>query len=141
MIFYIVMLFSIIIDLLTKNIALNFLKEKINIFWDIFYLEYFENTWIAFSMQLPFIKIITIILIIWIFYYYFKEEKKKNEKFIDISFWFILWWAIWNWVERIFNSKVIDFIWVKYFSIFNMADVFISIGAMIYILYILKNNK
>lgn len=141
MIFYITIIISLLFDLITKNIVLNFLNEKIDIFWNIFYLEYFENTWIAFSMQLPFIKIITIILIIWIFYYYFKEEKKKNSKLIDISFWLILWWAIWNWFERIFNSKVIDFIWVKYFSIFNFADFFISLGAFLYIIYILKNKK
>ncbi len=141
MIFYITIIISLVFDLITKNIVLNFLNEKIDIFWNIFYLEYFENTWIAFSMQLPFIKIITIILIIWIFYYYFNEEKKKNSKLIDISFWLILWWAIWNWFERIFNSKVIDFIWVKYFSIFNFADFFISLGAFLYIIYILKNKK
>lgn len=141
MIFYITLILSLIIDLITKNIALNFLKERIDIFWDFFYLEYFENTWIAFSMQLPFIKIITIILIIWIFYYYFKEEKNKNQKLIDISFWLIIWWAIWNGIERILNSKVIDFLWIKYFSIFNMADVFISIWWIIYAIYILKNNK
>ncbi len=141
MIFYISLIISLIIDLLTKYIALNYLDKKIEIIWNYFYLEYFENTGIAFSIQLPYIKIITIILILWIYYYYFKEEKKKKEKFIDISFWLIIWGAIWNWLERIFNSKVIDFIWVKNFSIFNMADVFISIGAIIYILYILKNNK
>lgn len=139
--FYIIIIISLVFDLITKNIALNFLNEKIDIFWNFFYLEYFENTWIAFSMQLPFIKIITIILIIWIFYYYFKEEKKKNSKLVDISFWLILWWAIWNWFERIFNSKVIDFIWVKYFSIFNFADFFISIWAFLYIIYILKIKK
>lgn len=139
--FYIIIIISLVFDLITKNIALNFLNEKIDIFWNFFYLQYFENTWIAFSMQLPFIKIITIILIIWIFYYYFKEEKKKNSKLVDISFWLILWWAIWNWFERICNSKVIDFIWVKYFSIFNFADFFISIWAFLYIIYIFKNKK
>lgn len=141
MIFYISLIISLIIDLFTKYLAFNYLNEKIEIIWDYFYLQYFENTWIAFSMQLPYIKIITIILILWIFYYYFKEERKNNNKIIDLSFWLILWWAIWNGFERIINSKVIDFIWIKYFSIFNMADVFISLGAIIYTIYILKNNK
>lgn len=141
MLFYITIIISLILDILTKNIALNFLNEKIGIFWDFIYLKYFENTWIAFSMELPFIKIITIILIIWIFYYYFKEERNKKNKILDISFWLILWWAIWNWLERVLNWKVIDFIWVKYFSIFNFADIFISLGAFLYVIYILKNNK
>ncbi|MDD3145527.1 MAG: signal peptidase II [Candidatus Gracilibacteria bacterium] len=139
--FYIIIIISLVFDLITKNIALNFLNEKIDIFGNFFYLEYFENTGIAFSMQLPFIKIITIILIIGIFYYYFKEEKKKNSKLVDISFGLILGGAIGNGFERIFNSKVIDFIGVKYFSIFNFADFFISIGAFLYIIYILKIKK
>lgn len=141
MIFYISLIISLLIDLSTKYIAFNYLNEKIEIIWNYFYLQYFENTWIAFSMQLPYIKITTIILILWIFYYYFKEERKNNNIIIDLSFWLILWWAIWNWIERIINSKVIDFIWIKNFSIFNMADIFISIWAIIYTVYILKNNK
>lgn len=141
MIFYITIIFSLIIDFATKFVAKFFLDEKIDIIWDIVFLKYIENTWIAFSINVPFLKILTIILIIWIFYYYFKEERSKKSKLINLSFWFVLWWAIWNWIERILNWKVIDFIWIKWFAIFNMADVFISIWAVIYLIYILKHNK
>lgn len=140
MIFYITIVLSIIIDLFSKNLAVIYLQEKVNILWELFFLKYTENTWIAFSINIPYIKVITIILIIWIFYYYFKEEKKKNNKFINISFWLVLGWAIWNWIERVLNSSVIDFIWIKNFSIFNLADTFITIGAIIYFLVIYKNN-
>ena len=140
MVFYITIIASIIIDLFTKNLAFTYLQDKVSIIWDLFFLRYTENTWIAFSINLPFLKVITIILIIWIFYYYFKEEKKKNNIFVDISFWLILGWAIWNWIERIINSKVIDFIWVENFSIFNLADSFITIGAIIYLIVLYKNN-
>jgi signal peptidase II len=141
MIFYISLIISLIIDLSTKYVAFSHLNGKIEIIWSYFYFQYFENTWIAFSMQLPYIKVITIILILWIFYYYFKEERKNKNKIIDLSFWLILWWAIWNGIERVINSKVIDFIWIKNFSIFNMADIFITIWAIIYTIYILKSNK
>lgn len=141
MIFYLILISSIIIDLATKQLAKIFIDEKINIIWDLIFIKYIENTWIAFSINVPFLKILTIILIIWIFYYYFKEEKIKKSKLIDLSFWFILWWAIWNWIERVLNWKVIDFIWIKWFAIFNMADIFISIWAIIYLIYILKYNK
>jgi signal peptidase II len=106
------------------------------------YLKYVENPWIAFSIKIPlfFLKILTIILIFWIFYYYLTSEKKKEKKIIDFSFSLILAWAIWNAIERIFNDKVIDFIWIKYFSIFNLADSFITIWAILY-LYSLYNNK
>ena len=102
------------------------------------------NPWIAFWIEIypALLKVITIFLIILIFYYYKYERKEtKNIKLFDISFSLILAWAIWNWVERIFNSNVIDFIWVKYFSVFNLADSFITIGALIYMYVLYKNNK
>lgn len=141
MYFYITLFGSIIIDLFTKYLANSFLIEKINIFGKYFFLKYTENTWIAFGINLPFLKIITIILILLIFYYYFKEEKKKENKFLDISFWLIIWWAIWNWIERIFFSWVTDFIWVSFFSIFNFADIFICLWAIIYFIYLLKQKE
>ena len=144
MLFYITIISWIIIDLYSKYLAKVFLQNKINILWDFIYLQYFENTWIAFSIQLPslILKIWTIILIFLIFYYYFKEEKKIKNKIIDFSFWLILAWAIWNWIERIFNNKVIDFLGVKYFSVFNFADTIISVWTFLYLLnYILSHKK
>lgn len=139
--FYLIIISWVVLDLITKNLANIYLQNKINILWDFLYLKYAENPWIAFSINLPFIKVITIILILCIFYYYIKEEKRKKKKLIDLSFWLILAWAIWNWVERVLNSYVIDFIWVKYFSIFNLADSFITIWTILYIYTLYKNNK
>ena len=166
--FYLIIIIWIIIDLSTKNLALNYLQERVDIFWSFLYLEYVENTGIAFSIQIPtfFLKILTISLIIWIFYYYRSERNKLNvipakagiyknvdtsdwflpsqewqAKLLDLSFWLILAWAIWNWVERILEWKVIDFIGVKYFAVFNLADSFITIGAIIYLYVLYKTSK
>jgi signal peptidase II len=144
MIFYTTLFLWIIIDILTKNLAFIYLQNKINIFWDYIYLKFIYNPWIAFWIEIypAILKIITISLIILIFYYYKKEKKNiKNNKLLDFSFWLILAWAIWNAIERILNSNVIDFIWIKYFSIFNIADSFITIWAILYIYILYKNNK
>jgi len=139
---YLIIIIWVILDLFTKNLALNNLQEKVNLFSNFLYFKYVENTWVAFSLQIPELKYFTIILIILIFYYYFSERKViKNKKLIDLSFWLILAWAIWNWYERILNEKVIDFIWVKYFSVFNLADIFITIWAIIYLYVLFKNKK
>lgn len=140
--FYLLIFFIAVFDLITKYIAKIALQEKINLIWDFFYLKYVENLWIAFSISLTWVilKIVTVIIIWVIFYYYYTEEKKKNNFVVDLSFSFILWWAFWNAYERLFNDKVIDFIWVKYFSIFNVADIFISLWILIY-LYILFFDK
>ena len=142
--FYLILIIWVVLDLSTKNLALNYLQERVDVLGSFLYLEYVENTWIAFSIQIPtfFLKILTISLIIWIFYYYRSEKNKlKNDKLLDLGFWLILAWAIWNAFERIFNEKVIDFIGVKYFAIFNLADSFITIGAMIYLYFLYKISK
>lgn len=144
MIFYIILITWIILDWATKNIAAIYLQDKINILWDFLYFQFILNPWIAFWIEIYplLLKIITISLIILIFYYYKSERKEViNKKLFDISFWLILAWAIWNAIERLFNSNVIDFIWVKYFSIFNLADSFITIGAIIYMYILYQNNK
>lgn len=136
MIFYLTITIWIIIDLLSKYFAQNKLDETINLIWNFIYLKYSENTWIAFSIPITwlFLKIITIVIIIAIFYYYLKHESIKKNKLIDLSFWLILAGALANAYERIFNSYVIDFIWVQYFAIFNLADAFISIWVILYLL-------
>jgi signal peptidase II len=140
--FYLIIIIWIILDLYSKNLAYKYLQNQINILWDFLTLKYTQNTWIAFSTQIPWLKYLTIILIIWIFYYYFLEKRQnKNNSLLDFSFWLILAWAIWNGIERIFNWYVIDFIAVKYFSVFNLADSFITIWAIFYFYTIIKNKK
>ncbi len=140
--FYLIIVVGVALDLFTKNLALTKLQEQVNIFWDFLFLKYIENTWIAFSIQITWLKYLTIILIIWIFLYYFYEKKTiKNNHLLDLSFWLILAWGIWNGIERVFNWFVIDFIWVKYFAVFNLADIFITIWAMIYLYILFKNKK
>lgn len=141
--FYFILIFWIIIDIISKYYAQNFLQNKINIIWDFVYLEYIKNPWIAFGIKIYpiLLKIITIILIITIFYYYIKEKNTNKSKFLDISFWLILSWAIWNAIERIFYSEVVDFIWVKHFAIFNIADSLITIWWILYIYTMFKNKK
>jgi lipoprotein signal peptidase len=173
MLFYVTIVFAVVFDILTKYLASIFLQNPINLLWDFLYLQFVKNSWIAFSISLPFLKIITIVLIIWIFYYYIKETKDKrwktkdivnqiNKRFwnkfrttftkrifdnlfsfhiLDLSFWLILWWAIWNWIERVLFSEVSDFIWIKYFAVFNFADIFITIWVILYLIYLFKSKK
>jgi len=150
--FYIILIIWLFLDFITKFLAVNFLEKQIPIIWDLLYFQLIYNPWISFWIEIPLslLKIWTIVLIIWIFYYYrleLKEEKKESSfskssiNYLSISFWLILAWAIWNWFERVFNEKVIDFIWVKYFSIFNLADSFITIWAIILIYYFYKKDE
>jgi len=142
--FYYTLIIWLILDVLTKNLAINYLENKINLIWDFLFLKLVYNPGIAFWIEIPtsLLKIWTIALIIWIFWYYrveLKQEKSiKNKNIINFSFWLIISWAIANAYERVFNEKVVDFIWVKYFSVFNLADSFITIWASLLIYYYYK---
>ena len=141
--FYIVLISWLILDAITKYLAFFYLKNPISLIWDFLSLKLLFNPGIAFGVTLhqPFLKVLTICLILWIFYYYFTEERKKKSLLIDSAFWCILAGAIWNWFERIFRNEVIDFISVQYFSIFNIADVLITLGAILYLYAVYRETK
>jgi signal peptidase II len=142
MIFLLIPLF-VFIDLFTKYLAKTYLSSPVEILGNFFSLRYVENIGIAFSFPITWLplKILTV-WIIWFFvYYYFTEEKKKKNTLIDLSFILILSWALGNGYERIWNEKVIDFFAVQYFSVFNMADVFITLWVLLYIFTYFRSLK
>jgi len=94
MIFYCIIIFGVLIDLVSKYWSSIFVNEKIQILGDFVYLYHIKNDGIAFSIDVPFLKVVTIVLILGIFYYYFKEEKNKQSRLVDISFGLILAGAI-----------------------------------------------
>jgi lipoprotein signal peptidase len=135
--------FLIFIDLFTKYLAKEYLQTPIILIENFFSLRYVENIGIAFSFPITWLplKILTVIIIWFFLYYYFTEEKHKKNIFVDMSFVLILSWAIWNGYERIWNEKVIDFFAVQYFSVFNMADVFITLWVLLYIFAYYRSLK
>ena len=141
--FYIGIIWLVALDLITKYLAKINLQETKNLVGDFLYLRYTENIGIAFSIPVTglFLKILTIAIICVLFWYYFTEEKKKQNTLINLSFCLIFAWAFWNGYERVFNGTVIDFIGVQYFSVFNLADVFITIWVILYISTFIFLNK
>lgn len=136
---------TIVIDITTKLIAQEILANtSIHILWDFFSLRLVYNPGIAFGIEtfswMP-LKILTIWLIIAGFLYISKQ--KNITKTEAISYGLIMWWAIWNAIERIFVWKVTDMFALKYFSIFNIADIAITIGAILflYFAFFLDNKK
>jgi len=133
----------IFFDFITKFLATYYLEiRQIDFFSGFFYLHLFLNDWIAFSFYVPFLKILTIVIILLLVFYYIKYESFKKNKIIDLSFVLIISWALWNAWERVFLWRVTDFIWVKYFSVFNLADTYITLWMIIYfVLVVFKKDK
>lgn len=104
---------------------------------DIFGVKLIYNTGIAFGLPITgiFLKILTFAIIAILCYYYIKHEFPKKNLLIDSAFVCIFAGAISHGYERIFVGHVIDFFAVKNFAIFNFADIFITIGGILFLIY------
>ena len=137
--FSFIFIFLILIDQSSKYFFEHFLStQKIHLIEDFLVLSFVKNTGIAFSFPIEGIvlKVLTIALIIGIWVYYFRYETYKNLLLTKWAYVLILSGAISNGLERVFVGSVTDFIGVKYFAIFNFADIFISVGAfLLFVIY------
>lgn len=129
---YIVSLLVIIVDRITKIIVENLLDGKvIDVIKNFFYLTYVKNDGAAFSIlenKAIFLALLGVAALAFIIYYVTRYNKN------GIGYFFLVGGIIGNLVDRIFFGYVIDFIGFNIFSysfpIFNIADIFIVLGAI-----------
>lgn len=142
LLFFLIILILIWIDYYSKKLAIENLKNDINLIWEILKLKLIHNSWVAFSFPIKwfFQIIVTYLILFLLFYQYFFWEKNKS---VLIFLWYslIIGWAIWNLIERQSFFQVTDFISLKYFAIFNFADIFISIWVLLLLIYYYQNGR
>ena len=138
----------VLIDLLSKIVVSKYieLNESIRLIKGFLNLTYVRNTGAAFSIfddSTFFVLVISALIIVGIILYVYNNRPSKNIE--KISYAFILGGAIGNFLDRVINGYVIDFIDIKIFSynypIFNLADSFIVIGVIILMIYTWRNGK
>ena len=141
-----VCLFCITLDQVSKLIAINNLveNESVTVINDFFYWTLCYNkggAWSIFSnatWALVLVSIIALGLVI------FTIVKSKNKMY-DIAASVFIGGLVGNLIDRLFNSKVtdfIDFVIFGYdFPVFNIADICICISAVFIMISILKEEK
>ena len=138
----------VIVDRLTKNFFTSILslRESLPIIRNYFHMTLVHNTGIAFGLfknqGIVFI-IIPVIAIILLGYniYYYKNNDENLSRLYIIAFSLILGGAIGNLIDRILFGYVIDFIDLKIWPVFNLADSAITIGALIIALKYIPSAK
>lgn len=124
--------FLLSIDRFFKFLAINQILPSFNIFNNLLVLRLAKNYNIAFSLPLSgpilviFIFLTTIILI----FFFIKKWQQKNNVF-SLTLFFIILGSSSNLFDRIKYGFVIDYLDLKYFTVFNIADGMISCGAFI----------
>lgn len=147
-----------VLDQITKQLAVIFLKEKpgIPIIPNVFELQYLENTSAAFGMdpisllhnifqfeffkndpafylnvRMGFFYILTIIILLLLCYVYTRIPNEKRFVYMDYILLFFIAGALGNLFDRITLQYVIDFFYFKLinFPIFNVADIYVTCAA------------
>ena len=147
---FLTLCFLVALDLWTKNIAVSSLSlgSAEEFFLPFIDLLLLYNSGIAFGVldnnnqfQIYGLLIIGTIIVSYILYLAFKETSYKKM----LGFSIIAGGALGNIIDRAINGHVTDFLHLKInnfsFFIFNMADAFITIGAILIIYFELKTNS
>ena len=140
---YLIAIFFISLDRFAKIYFLN-TKNDIGIISDYLSLNYAENLYIAFSIPISpnIIKCLSLGLGLLIVVYFLKFIKEKKQIFAFPLFLLILG-SFSNIFDRFKYGFVIDYIDLKYFTIFNIADsmIFIAIIALSYHVYAIDKKQ
>ena len=143
MIFYAIITAAIIAaDQLVKAWAKTSLMDvgTIPVIKDVFHLTYAENRGAAFSMlegQRWFFIVLTSVMLVVIAVAFFKEFFKGIWGKTTLVF--IFAGAVGNFIDRVWLGFVVDMFDFRLidFPIFNVADIFLTVGAAMGIIYIL----
>ncbi len=123
------------LDIFTKYIAKTlFSVNELTIIKDVLYFTYVENRGAAFGIMQNkqwFFVVATLLIIIALLFYLIKY--KPQSKLLKLSFVFIMSGGIGNLIDRISLGYVVDFIDVRIinYPVFNVADCFVVIGAVL----------
>jgi len=141
--FFSIVLVSLIIDLLTKfYIISNFrIDESYTIIKNFLSITYKTNFGAAFSIlqgQKWFFIVFSIIVLGVMIYYY---KKIRDNRFLGISCSLITAGTIGNLIDRLAYGYIIDFIDFSFWPTFNVADICLSIGIALLACYFFKNRN
>jgi len=134
----------VIIDQVTKFIASSSLKmnESVSILDGFFHITLTHNTGAAFGIfkgMLPafiFLSVITVFIII-----LYTKKLRHDFPFLGLGLLLVLAGTIGNLIDRIRLGYVIDFIDIKLWSVFNVADTTISVGGALLVYHILTTSR
>jgi len=99
---------------------------------------YICNAGMTWGIKMPEFLLLLLDIIILICVFCFSLRKDNKNIATSVALVLILAGGISNFVDRIYFGCVIDFIDLKFWPIFNPADIFISIGGLIWIANKLK---
>ncbi|MFA6307269.1 MAG: signal peptidase II [Patescibacteria group bacterium] len=124
--YFVSVLILFILDRFTKIYAL---KNPSSEFWGGFF-DLHINQAIAFSLPMTYLVLYPIIILILLVLFWFWKRDWQKKNILIWPWGLVIIGAVSNLLDRIQYGGVIDFINIKYFTIFNLSDIYISIGVV-----------
>lgn len=144
----IITILSIILDQLSKYIIVKTLNvyQRIKVIDNFFYINYVKNQGAAWGILNNRIWLLIIITFIMAYFIIMHMLKETNMKKIDAVLYGLLLGGIFgNFIDRIVNKYVIDFLEFNIFGysfpVFNLADTFIVVSVIIMCILSLVRGK
>ncbi len=138
---YVLLFFGIVLlDQLTKAV-IDANNVHIEIIKDVFSISNVRNEGAAFSILYDvswaqtFFLIMTVIIVLALCLFLIFTNRKS--KFMKISIVMIMGGAIGNFIDRVAFKSVRDFIYPHFYANFNVADIFICVGAFLLAVYLI----
>jgi len=157
----------VVIDQITKAMAVMFLKDKpaIPIIKDVFELKYLENTSAAFGMdpisllhkvfqfeifhtnpelylnvRMGFFYLLTFVMIWLLGLLYLRIPNEKRFRYMDWIMIFMIAGAIGNLIDRVMQQYVVDFLYFKLINFLAQSNIELTSAALEYTFIPLASN-
>ncbi len=135
-------LLLIVADQLTKRLAVSRLKDGSPfVLWDgVFELRYLENRGMAFGIfqnqRWIFVAMTVVVLAAVLLLYFRKIPPERRYFMLNLIAVLFFAGAVGNLIDRVRCGYVVDFFYFRLidFPIFNMADIYVTVGAFLLIL-------
>jgi len=138
----------ILFDRFTKWLAVENLMDKPDFVMaeGVLRLHYLENRGAAWGMlqnsQVLF-TILTIVFLALIVWYFIRVPAEKKYKAANICLTFLAAGALGNFIDRLSQQYVVDFIYFDgiNFPVFNVADIYVSLSVIVFVLLVIFYYK
>lgn len=133
----------ILIDQITKLIVIKFANEEIITINKFISIHVVGNTGIALGINSGenIRNILLSLVFIIIILKFLKNQKDNIDKKTEIILYMILAGGISNLIDRIIRGAIVDFISIGIFPIFNLADILIVTGWILFIIFLVFYSR
>ena len=131
----------VVADQFTKLLAGAYLRESA-VYTDWLNLGYRENTGIAWSIQVPYPLLLVLNFVLIVGFFWFAAGNFDFGKWMTrLAVMLVTAGACGNIIDRLDRGFVVDFISVWIWPVFNLADIFLTVGIFLILLFYAKIKR